>query len=561
MTLGLILTALLAAGALAGPAGGGYVYAAEAGVTITTGAEQYGPAPCLIRADVSGRFADASIVSVQGGGQNTAAVVDRGFIAFYVKAHGTFTVTETGQTVSSMTLTGNLESTSTAKNSYKGSGNGTAEEPLTVLADFANLSSNMKKLQATWKSFNVFAGFDINGASSIRDNAMVRQVLVEDRDEVTGRLLGSFYIDGSLWNVTTEDRKGPYYLNYMLDPGDEDLTSGYALDNHFSYTSNAPGGEARKAAALELIKQVRDSRDSALFLLSRLRDFGGPLLFKIYVGDTGKLNPGDSVTISYLLGSSNRNIYHGIKPDLQTLLNEEPTYSQYYQDAGLTAVVDQDGYLSFTLYNGGYFALTKTGGSAPGGVWETPDYSNVSENAGAGPKEVYFSDVPIKHWAYVDIYAMAQEGVIGGYGDGQFRPETGITRAEFLKLLLSVMKTPIQQGAGGFADAEGHWAKDYIYTAHKLGYVSGVSDTAFGVNDNITREQMTVILCRAKSLSPMGADGIGDEDQVSSWAKGYIGACMAAKYVTAGDDGHFRPRDNLTRAEAAAVIHKIYNLQ
>jgi hypothetical protein len=538
---------------------------AAEGVVITTGAEQYGPAPCLVRADVSGLFADASIVSIRSadapeGGQITAAVADRGFIEFYVRAHGTFALADTGETVSSMTLTGNLESTSAAEKSYKGAGSGTAEDPLTVLADFANLSSNVKKLQATWKSFNVFAGFDLEGTETVRDGAAVRKILVEDRDEATGRLLGSFYIDGALWDVTPGDRKGPYYLNYILDPGDEDLTSGYALDNHFSYTSNAPGGEERRAAALDLIKRVRDSRDSVLFLLSRLRDFGGPLAFKIYVGDTGKLNPGDKVAVAYLLGSSNRNIYHGIKPDIQTLLAEESTYGKYYQDAGLTAIVDPEGYLSFTLYNGGYFALAKITGDAADMVWGTPDFSNITGETTAGTREVYFTDVPIKHWAYIDIYAMAQEGIIGGYENGQFRPEAGITRAEFLKLLLSALKTPIRQGSGGFADAERHWAKDYIHTAHELGYVSGISETAFGVNDSITREQMAVILCRAKSLSPLSADGIGDGDRVSSWARGYIGACMAAKYVTAGDDGSFRPGDNLTRAEAAAVIHKIYNI-
>ena len=325
---------------------------------FTTDEMRYGKVPAVIKAEVKGEFPNASIVNIEGEGKKTAAVVDSGGISFYVERHGIYKITDTGKNVASQSIQGNLESVTPGQVAYKGAGNGTLEEPLTVLADFANLSSAVKKLQVTWKGYNVYAGYDLAGTAPLNQSA-VKKVLVEDRDEITGKLIGSFYLDGALWKPTQEANKGPYYMNYMLDPTDEYLTAGYALDNHYNYTENSAGGKEKMTEALVRLKAVRDSKDSVLFLQTRLRDFAGPITFKIDVSGLKKFKQGDKVAIRYLLGSSNRNVYHGTKPSAEVLLADESTYSKYYQDKGVTAVVDSEGYLTYTLYNGGYFALTK----------------------------------------------------------------------------------------------------------------------------------------------------------------------------------------------------------
>ncbi|HON82974.1 MAG TPA: S-layer homology domain-containing protein, partial [Caldisericia bacterium] len=80
----------------------------------------------------------------------------------------------------------------------------------------------------------------------------------------------------------------------------------------------------------------------------------------------------------------------------------------------------------------------------------------------------YFKDIDDKYWAKGIIGAVYKKGIISGYKDGTFKGENGITRAEFLTMLLKAI------GRGGisfgnlnsFNDLnENHWAYLYIMEA------------------------------------------------------------------------------------------------
>ena len=51
-----------------------------------------------------------------------------------------------------------------------------------------------------------------------------------------------------------------------------------------------------------------------------------------------------------------------------------------------------------------------------------------------------FSDVPADHWAYDAVSQLAADGVINGYGDGTFRPDSFITRAETCAIVNRTLK-------------------------------------------------------------------------------------------------------------------------
>ena len=67
------------------------------------------------------------------------------------------------------------------------------------------------------------------------------------------------------------------------------------------------------------------------------------------------------------------------------------------------------------------------------------------------------------HWAEEIIQALAEDGIINGYGDGRCHPDASITRGQFATLVARALKlTPKVEGAQLYTDVAGHWASDYI---------------------------------------------------------------------------------------------------
>ncbi|NMB36305.1 MAG: hypothetical protein GX989_08490, partial [Firmicutes bacterium] len=158
------------------------------------------------------------------------------------------------------------------------------------------------------------------------------------------------------------------------------------------------------------------------------------------------------------------------------------------------------------------------------------------------------------HWAQGTIQELVGEGIIDGYPDGTFRPNNKITRAEFATLIVKAFH--LKAGPGKvFVDTAEHWAKDDISTANYHGLVSGYSDTLFGPNDFITREQMAVMIVNATKTDITESSKIfTDSTQIATWAKESVDKATAAGLIAGYPDGTFKPKANATRAEAAVVL-------
>lgn len=158
------------------------------------------------------------------------------------------------------------------------------------------------------------------------------------------------------------------------------------------------------------------------------------------------------------------------------------------------------------------------------------------------------------HWAQGAIREMVGEGFISGYPDGTFKPNANITRAEFATLAVRIFA--LEPGPGKvFNDTAGHWAKDAISTASHHGLVSGYSDSLFGPNDFVTREQIAAIIVSATKANSTGeVKTFTDSNKVAAWAKEAVEKAAAAGLITGYPDGTFRPQAHATRAEAAVLL-------
>lgn len=163
------------------------------------------------------------------------------------------------------------------------------------------------------------------------------------------------------------------------------------------------------------------------------------------------------------------------------------------------------------------------------------------------------------HWAQTTIQKWIDEGRISGYPDGSFKPNANITRAEFVKLVNGLIDYDTK-GNVSFNDVKtGDWFYDVVSIANEIGYISGYSDTKFGPNDNITREQAAAILSRIQYLGENAdvAKNFSDNTKISSWALGTVGAASEAGFINGYENGSFKPLNNLTRAEAVTMLDNV----
>ncbi len=160
------------------------------------------------------------------------------------------------------------------------------------------------------------------------------------------------------------------------------------------------------------------------------------------------------------------------------------------------------------------------------------------------------------HWARLNIEHLLAAGVVSGYPDRTFRPESQVTRAEFVVMLVNAMGIVPQSGQI-FGDTQYHWAKDSIATATALGIVSGYDTNRFGPDDLVTREQMAVMIAKAIKAAPSGAvNAFADQARISPWALSAVVQSAASGIMNGYPDNTFRPHNHATRAEAVTVVVK-----
>ena len=167
------------------------------------------------------------------------------------------------------------------------------------------------------------------------------------------------------------------------------------------------------------------------------------------------------------------------------------------------------------------------------------------------------------HWAATEINLLAAKGLVGGYPDGSFRPERGVTRAEFARLLISALNMDdsawaLETSHQLFRDVPvGHWARVYIQLAWELGIVSGYKDGTFRPDQVISRAEMVSMLLRALKFVGHGDQEVSFTDELPDWARD--GIMLAAKWglVNGFEDGTFRAGAPVTRAQAAVFLSRM----
>lgn len=190
------------------------------------------------------------------------------------------------------------------------------------------------------------------------------------------------------------------------------------------------------------------------------------------------------------------------------------------------------------------------------------DEEKPADGAQEEVKSGSFRDVTSTHWAFASVERAAELGLVTGYSDGTFRPDTPVTRAQFVLMLWRMCGKPAAAKAASFADASADWYQDALSWAVGKGYVNGLSDTRFGPDAPITRQQAMAILFRlngGQSGTELTLTGIyeqtfADSTTIAAWAKDATWWAVYHELVSGVGGSRIAPEANASRAQIAAIL-------
>ena len=179
-----------------------------------------------------------------------------------------------------------------------------------------------------------------------------------------------------------------------------------------------------------------------------------------------------------------------------------------------------------------------------------------------------FTDVPASAW-YVDfVQYVYDNGLMNGTSDTTFEPDSPLSRAMVAQILYAQAGKPDVTGDSPFSDVANSkaWYYDAVVWASQTGVVSGYDDGTFRPMQDVTREQLAVMLYAdaGKPAVTGSLDRFADAGRVSHYAKTALVWANQNGIVSGSEQNgkmYLNPRGNATRAEAATMFMRYVELK
>ncbi|WP_310169214.1 S-layer homology domain-containing protein, partial [Paenibacillus peoriae] len=294
-------------------------------------------------------------------------------------------------------------------------------------------------------------------------------------------------------------------------------------------------------------QQIRDwaEQQSSLTLMGPVTDIKANV-----TGTSSIILPLDNESLGEL---------HNAEPQFSILVIHENGEREILKG---TAVMDSKGILSGVSVNTtglGTFVVATDAKSQTNNASVQNDQINSSDSQELAQ---VWPDVQ-GHWAAKSLQSLADKGWIQGYKDGNIRPERAVSRAEFVAILTRALGTAGDESPStSFTDMQGHWAGSAVDSAHRQGWIQGLTAQTFGPDESLTREQAMVILSHAMqnqiSISSTTAlQSYKDEQQISAWASAAFQNAVSSGWISGYPDGTLKPKAAISRGEMAELLVRI----
>ncbi len=171
------------------------------------------------------------------------------------------------------------------------------------------------------------------------------------------------------------------------------------------------------------------------------------------------------------------------------------------------------------------------------------------------------------HWAQTDIYFARNYKLVEGVGNNNYMPENSVTRAEFITMMVRACNLGERTYEDGtFADVYStDWFSTAVMTAKERGIIPPemVADGNLYPNKQLTREEMCAIAalayvaCTYREVSAAGTTSIFTDIEEGPYIK-YIDQAIGLRIVNGITANTFAPKANITRAQAAAILRRVF---
>ena len=250
----------------------------------------------------------------------------------------------------------------------------------------------------------------------------------------------------------------------------------------------------------------------------------------------------------------------------------EPEYPfRYYKTGeplGKLPTATREGYKLTGWYDklqGGKEYTTQTPAPAYGTYTLYAQWEESDEPVEPPAPESPFADVSTTAWYYEWVLRAVELKLFGGVSETEFAPESTMTRAMLVTVLYRIAGSPAVTERAPFTDVPAdQWYSDAVDWAYATGVVNGVTETEFGLQNDVTREQLTTMLYRyaercgydVTALSELAA--FEDAASVAEYAEAPM-RWAVANAIVGGDNGKLLPRGSATRAQCAKMISVFYD--
>ncbi|MBR6515015.1 MAG: S-layer homology domain-containing protein [Clostridia bacterium] len=185
-----------------------------------------------------------------------------------------------------------------------------------------------------------------------------------------------------------------------------------------------------------------------------------------------------------------------------------------------------------------------------------------------------FNDVKESYWFYTSVMYCLNKGYVSGMTETTFVPNGKLTRAQFLTMLAKldgVDLTAYDTVDAGFKDVKtSHWYNEVVCWAVEQGITSGLSETKFGPNNNVTRAQVArffYVYSEKNGIDITGREDLSvfpDVSKVANWAKEPMEWAVAAGLIsgtTKDNKTYLDPNGTATRAQATVMFKGFDNFR